>query len=161
MFQKPAKEIALAQKRGQYNGRDADTIETVVGPSVVVEGDFSSDGKILVKGTVSGNVKTSHLLTVEEGAKILANVRAGSAHVAGSVKGNMWINDLLELTSTSQILGDVHCKTLVVEAGARIHGKVVMKEVEIEGLPKSAKDEKRNDVIDDAEGEEPIKKAVK
>lgn len=150
MFQKPAREVALSVQKRSGAGRDADTIETVVGPSVIVEGDFSSDGKILVKGTVSGNVKTSHLLTIEEGARILANVRAGNAHVAGSVKGSMWVADLLELTATAQILGDMHCKVLVVEAGAKIHGKVVMKDIEIEGLPKQ-KDEKRADPAQEEE----------
>ena len=47
-----------------------DEVETVVGPSVNVEGDFASEGNIVVKGTVSGSVFTSKHLTVERGAKI-------------------------------------------------------------------------------------------
>jgi cytoskeletal protein CcmA (bactofilin family) len=37
-----------------------DEVETVVGPSVHVEGDFASEGNIIVKGMVSGNVKTEY-----------------------------------------------------------------------------------------------------
>jgi len=107
-----------------------DSVETVVGPSVVVEGDFSSDGNILVKGTVSGNVKTAQRLTVEEGAKILANVKAGEAFISGEIKGNVRIEDRLELTETARILGDITCETLIVHAGALIHGKLVMKGLE-------------------------------
>lgn len=104
-----------------------DDIETVVGPSVVVEGDFASDGNILVKGTVSGNVTTSRVLRVENGAKILANVKAGEALISGHIKGNVRIADKLELTDTAQILGDVQCQTLVVAAGALMQGKITMK----------------------------------
>jgi cytoskeletal protein CcmA (bactofilin family) len=63
-----------------------DEVETVVGPSVNVEGDFASEGNIVVKGTVSGSVATSKFLLVEQGAKIVANVRAGSAKISGEVK---------------------------------------------------------------------------
>lgn len=111
----------------------AENVETVVGPSVVVEGDFSSEGNILVKGVVSGNVKTAQLLTVEEGAKILANVKAQDAVIAGEVKGNVRVGDKLELTQSAKILGDVSCQVLVVAAGAQLHGKVAMKGLQISG----------------------------
>ncbi|PIR75604.1 MAG: hypothetical protein CO030_02450 [Candidatus Magasanikbacteria bacterium CG_4_9_14_0_2_um_filter_42_11] len=110
-----------------------DDVETVVGPSVHVEGDFASEGNILVKGSVSGNVKTSKLLTVEKGAQILANVRAGSAHISGNIKGNVKVEDRIELTSSAQILGDITCSTLVVEPGALVQGKVMMSGVSIVG----------------------------
>lgn len=118
--------------------RQPDDVETVVGPSVVVEGDFSSEGNILVKGTVSGNVRTDKLLTVEPGAKILANVKAGNAVVSGAVKGNVRVSDRLELTESAQIAGDVSCKVLVVAAGASMQGKVNMGNIDIEG-PKTDK----------------------
>ena len=111
-------------------GTEIDNIETVVGPSVVVEGDFASEGNILVKGTVSGNVKTGKLLTVEGGAKILANVKAGDAIISGEVKGNMRVDNKLDLTETARIMGDISCKILVVSAGALLQGKVSMKGLE-------------------------------
>ena len=112
---------------------DNDDVETVVGPSVHVEGDFASEGNILVKGSVSGNVKTSKLLTVEKGAQILANVRAGSAHISGNIKGSVKVEDRIELTSSAQILGDITCSILVVEPGALVQGKVMMNGVSIAG----------------------------
>ncbi len=111
----------------------SDSVETVVGPSVVVEGDFSSEGNILVKGTVSGNVKTAQLLTVEAGAKILANVKAHDALISGEVKGNVRVNEKLELTESARIRGDISCKVLVVAGGALLQGKVGMKGIEIAG----------------------------
>jgi len=126
MFQKPSPEIALDDPR-EFDAED--TVETVVGPSVHVEGDFASEGNILVKGTVSGNVKTSRLLTVEQGAKIFANVKSGNAFVSGEIQGNVRATEKLELTATARIAGDISCNTLVVEAGALILGKVSMKAI--------------------------------
>ena len=112
-----------------------DEVETVVGPSVNVEGDFASEGNIIVKGTVSGSVFTSKHLTVERGAKIVANVRAGSATIAGEVKGNMKINGSLELMATAKVLGDVDVKNLKIESGAMLYGKVTMPGLEANERP--------------------------
>ncbi len=103
-----------------------DEVETVVGPSVNVEGDFASEGNIVVKGTVSGSVFTSKHLSVERGAKIVANVRAGSATISGEVKGNMKIGGSLELTATAKVFGDIDVKNLKIESGAVLYGKVTM-----------------------------------
>lgn len=108
----------------------ADEVETVVGPSVNVEGDFASEGNIIVKGTVSGSVHTSRFLSVEIGAKIMANVRAGNAKISGEVKGNLKIRETIELTSTAKVLGDIEAKVLSVEPGALLFGKVSMPGIE-------------------------------
>ena len=127
MFQKPSPEIALSHKDNHM--RPHDDVETIVGPSVHVEGDFSSEGNILVKGIVSGNVRTSKLFTSEKGSKVLASVKAGNSIISGAVKGNVKVDDRLELTASAQVLGDIECGILVVEAGAMIRGKVSMKGV--------------------------------
>ena len=108
-----------------------DEVETVVGPSVNVEGDFASEGNIVVKGTVSGSVFTSKHLTVERGAKIIANVRAGSATVSGEVKGNMKIKGSLDLTATAKVNGDIDAQNLKIESGAMLYGKVTMPGMEV------------------------------
>jgi cytoskeletal protein CcmA (bactofilin family) len=129
MFQKPTNEYPNTNELNKHN--NPDEVETVVGPSVVVEGDFASEGNIIVKGTVSGSVKTSKLLAVEKGASIFANVKAGGALVAGSIKGNVKVVDKLELTETAQVLGDIECKILNVAPGALIQGKVSMKGIQL------------------------------
>jgi len=75
---------------------------------------------------VAGSVHTSRHLAVEQGARINANVKAGSAKIAGEVKGNMKVKEMLELTSTARVMGDIEVKVLVIEAGALIFGKVAM-----------------------------------
>jgi len=131
MFQKPSSDIALEKNLEKEHSstntsNSDDNVDTVVGPSVNVEGDFSSAGNIVVKGSVSGNVSTSKHLLVEEGAKIMANVQSGSATISGMVKGNMKIKDTLILTSSAKVLGDIKVKILQVDAGAIMQGKIMM-----------------------------------
>lgn len=138
MFQKPSSDIALNQQPIHTPQHVEDTVETVVGPSVHVEGDFASEGDIIVKGTVSGNVKTSRLLKVESGAKIFASVSAGSANISGDVQGNVIVSGRVDITETAMIQGDIRCDVLAIEPGARIHGKIIMDGVDI-GEPTSPK----------------------
>lgn len=103
-----------------------DTVETIVGPSVEVEGDFNSKGNMVVQGTVAGNVRTEKNLRVERGARILANVFAQNAKISGEIRGNIKASDTLELTPTAVVVGDVEASTLIVAAGAILHGKCMM-----------------------------------
>ncbi len=128
-----------------------DEVETVVGPSVNVEGDFASEGNIVVKGTVSGSVFTSKHLTVERGAKIIANVRAGSATISGEVKGNMKIKGALELTSTAKVTGDIDAQNLKIESGAMLYGKVTMPGMEVG--EKNSRQKSSSKKIDEAESQ--------
>jgi len=147
IFQKPSADIALDKSEIEepkiYETPQADEVDTVVGLSVNVEGDFASEGNIIVKGSVSGSVHTSKHLLVEPGARIMANVDTGSATISGTIKGNLRVKESLELTASAIVLGDIKVKVLKVEAGALLQGKIVMKvpekEMRLEDNKKSKK----------------------
>ncbi len=142
MFQKSTPELSSPIRESDTK-HVQDDVETVVGPSVKVEGDFASEGNIVVKGIVSGSVKTSKTLTVEDGAKIFANVSAGDAVVSGGIRGNVKIGGRLELTETAQIQGDVNCGILSVAPGALMQGKITMKGVNLKDEASEKQDKKR------------------
>jgi cytoskeletal protein CcmA (bactofilin family) len=100
--------------------------ETIIGPSVKVEGDFVSKGNVTVEGAVYGTLKTDKDLKIGSVAKISANVIAANAFVSGEVKGNVKVHGKLELSDTSKIFGDVEAKTLIMAAGAVLNGKCSM-----------------------------------
>jgi cytoskeletal protein CcmA (bactofilin family) len=100
-----------------------DNIETVIGPSVQVEGNFVANGDIIIEGIVSGSIKTEKNLRVGQNAKIYADIWAANAVIAGEVQGDLKIKENLELTSTSKIFGDVKTKIINISSGASLHGK--------------------------------------
>jgi len=100
--------------------------ETVIGPSVKVEGNFIGTGSVVVDGVVNGSLKTAKDLRVGEGAKIKADVEADTATVAGEIHGNVHTNSRLELLPTGKVFGNVEATVLVVAEGAIVNGKVTM-----------------------------------
>lgn len=100
--------------------------ETIIAASVKVEGDFSSQGNVLIEGMVEGSLRTERDLRVGERAVISADVHAANAVVAGEIRGNLNVAERLELESTARVLGDVRTKVLVVTSGAMINGRIAM-----------------------------------
>jgi cytoskeletal protein CcmA (bactofilin family) len=100
--------------------------ETVVGPSVKIQGDLNSEGNVKIEGQVTGKIKTSQSVFVIPGAKISADILAGNATIGGDIQGNLKIAGHLVLQSTAKILGDIACTVLRVEDGAQFSGKCVM-----------------------------------
>lgn len=100
--------------------------ETIVGPSVKIQGDLNSEGDIKIEGQVAGTVTTSQNVYVGDKAVITADVVAGSAIIAGNVNGNLKISNHLILQSTATISGDITCEVLRVEDGAHFSGKCNM-----------------------------------
>jgi len=122
----------------EFYPKDQTDVETLIGSSVKVEGDFVSKGNVTVEGVVCGTLKTEKDLKVGAGAKISASVFATNAYVAGEVRGNMKVNGKLELTDTSRIYGDVEAKTVVMAAGAVLNGKCTMGHDTVLPLPPTA-----------------------
>lgn len=100
--------------------------DTIIGPSVKVEGDFVTEGNIIVEGTICGSIKTAKNLKVGPKSRIFANTTAENALVAGEIQGNVSIVNRLELTSTAKIFGDIRTTKLVMAEGAVITGKCLM-----------------------------------
>jgi len=100
--------------------------ETVVGPSVKIQGDLNSEGNIRIEGQVTGKVNTSQSVFVNKDAHIMADLLAGNAVIGGEVKGNLKVSGHLILQATAKISGDISCAVLRVEDGAQFTGKCSM-----------------------------------
>ncbi len=103
----------------EINEKDA---ETVIGASVKVDGDFISDGDVLVQGILNGSLKTKGNLRIEQGAKIKADVESANAQVYGEIEGNVSIQGNLIIGSSAKISGDITTKVLSIEPGAVLNG---------------------------------------
>jgi len=100
--------------------------ETIIAKGVKVEGDFVSDGNVIIEGEVNGSVKTAGHLEVGDSAKIKADVTASDALVAGQISGNLKVNGKLELLESSRVEGDIEAEILSVASGAKINGHITM-----------------------------------
>lgn len=105
------------------NGAHREGVETIIGPSVKIEGNFICQGGIVIEGEVKGVVSTQGFLEVGEKATVVADVTAKEAKVGGEIRGNVKAEGYLELTASAKIIGDIEAGSLSVAQGAVIKGK--------------------------------------
>ena len=115
----------FTHKKDQPMAQSANN-ETIIAQGVKVEGDFHSQGDVVIDGEVTGSLETAQALTIGERARIHANVIAKTAVVAGEVKGNMHVSERLELLATSVVEGDIQTENFSIASGAIVNGKVTM-----------------------------------
>jgi len=116
----------MFQKQDMSNREVGREPETIISASVKLEGDFVSQGNVLIEGEVEGSLKTEKDLRVGEHARIAADVSAASASVAGEVRGNLEVTNRLELEPTARVYGDIKTSDLIVASGAIITGRITM-----------------------------------
>ncbi|MFA6171385.1 MAG: polymer-forming cytoskeletal protein [Patescibacteria group bacterium] len=101
-------------------------VETIVGPSVKVKGDFHCEGNIVVEGEVEGNLRCGNMLQLKNKSRISADVSAKEAIIGGEVKGNVKVSGYLEITETAKILGDIEAGIISIAKGAIFNGQCQM-----------------------------------
>lgn len=97
---------------------------TTIAYGVKVEGDFTSQGDVVIEGEVRGKIASSGALTVGSKAVIKADVSADEANVSGLVEGNLTIKKQAVLHATAKIKGDLTAERITVESGATLDGRV-------------------------------------
>jgi cytoskeletal protein CcmA (bactofilin family) len=97
---------------------------TTIARGVKVEGDFASQGDVVIEGEVHGKITTAGMLTVGPEAVIKADITAGEAAISGSIDGNLSVKKQAVLHSTARLKGDLTAERLSIEAGATLDGRV-------------------------------------
>ena len=94
-----------------------------IGPSVVVKGEISAKEPITIAGRVEGTIDApGHVVTIEAGAHVTADVAAGSIVVSGTVEGSLVAEDRIALRAGAEVDGDMTAPRLAVEDGASVRG---------------------------------------
>lgn len=115
-------------KNNQDNYDDSENIqdqdvETVIGPSVKLEGELLGEGNISIHGNVSGKIQTKGNLLVGETANIKAEVSAANISITGTVEGNIHSEQKLEINDNGKVVGDISSQSLSIAPGASFSGQ--------------------------------------
>lgn len=101
-------------------------VETIIGPSVKVRGDFHGQGNIVVEGILEGGLKTAGSIYIGDKAKIIGDLEGRDIRVGGEINGNIKAGGSLEINSTAKIKGDIETGSLSILRGAMLNGKIGM-----------------------------------
>ncbi|MGQ0506947.1 MAG: bactofilin family protein [Myxococcaceae bacterium] len=102
--------------------------ETVIGRTIVIDGEVKSSEDISVQGTVKGRISTTADLYVESSGTVEAEVQTRSIEIHGKIVGNVSASDKYELMRDGEVIGDVTAPRVVISDGAVFKGHVDMAE---------------------------------
>jgi cytoskeletal protein CcmA (bactofilin family) len=99
---------------------------TVIGSSIVIDGEISGDEPLTILGTVKGKVAVAQNVVIESGATVEADVEGQTVTVSGKLTGNVSAREKLELRPESKMVGNAKAPRIVVADGASFKGNVDM-----------------------------------
>ena len=104
-------------------------IDCLIGAGTVIEGNISFSGGLRVDGHVRGNVlavddKPGTLVLSEE-ARIEGEIRVSHVVINGTVVGPVHAVEYVELQAKANVTGDVYYRTLEMQLGAVVQGRLV------------------------------------
>jgi len=118
-------------------------IDSLIGDGTTVEGNVIFSGGLRVDGRVKGNVLTADdqpsTLVLSERARVEGEIRVSHAVINGTIVGPVYATEYVELQAKSNVTGDVHYRTLEIQLGAVVQGRLVHQEESPTPKPIAAK----------------------
>jgi cytoskeletal protein CcmA (bactofilin family) len=99
--------------------------QTVIGRTVVLQGQLAASEDLLIDGQFEGNIHLDdHCLTVGAEGHVKAEIRARQVIIHGTVTGNLTAREKIEIRRTGHIVGDLVAATVAIEEGAYFKGSI-------------------------------------
>jgi len=112
---------------------------TVLGRTLVAQGQLSSNEDLLIEGQFQGNITLDdHCLTVGADGQVKAEIHARQVVVLGSVTGNVTASEKVEIRRTGHVVGDLLAGAVAIEEGAYFKGSI---DISRDGATASSGDE--------------------
>lgn len=103
-------------------------VDTLIGPQVVIRGDFHFAGGLYVEGRIVGKVIASNgeaaQITIAEGGVVEGEIRAPNVIINGQLVGDAH-GDHVELHPKARVNGNVHYKVIEMIAGSTLTGRLI------------------------------------
>ena len=104
-------------------------IDSLIGATTRIEGNLFFSGGLRIDGLVRGNVAAlpdqPGTLVISEHARVEGEVHAAHVVVNGTIVGPVNATETLELQGNSRVKGDVHYKSIEMQQGAIVEGRLV------------------------------------
>jgi cytoskeletal protein CcmA (bactofilin family) len=109
-------------------------IDSLIGAATRIEGNVFFTGGLRIDGIVRGNVcslpEQPGTIVVSEHARIDGEAQAAHVIVNGAINGPVHATETVELQAGARVHGDVHYKSLEIHHGAVLEGRLVHQDAE-------------------------------
>jgi cytoskeletal protein CcmA (bactofilin family) len=116
-------------KKVSNSSKPQSQIDSLIGAETTIQGDLHFSGGMRIDGRVNGNIygtkdKASTLVLSEQG-QVNGEVTVSHLVVNGTVNGTVTAVEYLELQGKARVTGDVNYKTMEIQLGAIVDGRMI------------------------------------
>jgi cytoskeletal protein CcmA (bactofilin family) len=101
-------------------------VHTLLGKGSEFEGKLTFEGQVRIDGKFNGQIFTKDVLVIGDGARVNAEINAGTVIVNGSVEGNIRATQVVELHQPGRIKGNVETPAMQMDRGVIFEGSCKM-----------------------------------
>lgn len=109
-----------------YSRRRDKEFTTVLGTTTKLFGKLTFTEALKIDGYFEGEIESTGVLFVEEGAHVVADIKAYTVVIAGHVEGNVIAKEKVEMLETCKLVGNVKTRKLRISDGVSFEGKCEM-----------------------------------
>jgi len=100
---------------------------SLIGPTFTCTGQLAGQEDLVIRGTFKGIIRLkNHGLTIDKGARVEADIVAGSVTLAGELTGNIRASGTVTVASEAKMRGDITAAKVSVQDGAQFRGSIKM-----------------------------------
>ena len=101
-------------------------VNALLGKGSEFEGKLTFEGTVRIDGVFSGEIFTDDTLIIGEGARVAAQIEAGTLIIYGDVQGDARATEVIELHSPARLRGNIETPNLVIDRGVLFEGSCRM-----------------------------------
>jgi len=124
---KQDKPVTASMKREEDNvSARPGEVHTLLGKGSEFEGKLTFEGQVRIDGKFSGQIFTKDVLVIGDGARVNAEINAGTVIVNGVVEGNIRAVQTIELHQPGRVKGNLETPSLSMDKGVIFEGSCKM-----------------------------------
>ena len=99
---------------------------TVIGSTIVIDGEISGSDTLVVQGAVKGRIALTESVFVESSARLDADLEVDAVEIGGTVTGNINAKGRVEIKAEGKMVGDIKAPRILIADGALFKGNIDM-----------------------------------
>jgi cytoskeletal protein CcmA (bactofilin family) len=118
--------MATMKRDDEMQVRNSGDLNALLGRGSEFEGKLTFEGTVRIDGKFSGEIVTNDVLVIGEGARVQAEISAGSVVINGEVQGNIRAKSSIELRQPARVQGNLETPSLSIDKGVIFEGSSKM-----------------------------------
>lgn len=99
---------------------------SVIGKTLFIKGELSSDEEVLIEGKIEGKIKIQHRVIIGKNGTVNADIEAREVVIKGTVNGNVNCSYKVEVIPEGILNGNIVSERVVLAEGAIFKGNIDM-----------------------------------